>query len=174
MVIARLFKRNGGGHGSAQGIVPDPRRYFSYPEESEEFNISAPEEIYIKSIPLIMLSDIQKVVAELRAGNIIILHIRPILQRDKTRNELKRAVDQLRGICRQLDGDIAQLGGEYIVVTPGPFVKIYKPEQKKTEEKNEEVKEENKIENIGVEYAQPALATSRRPANPAIAKLDEW
>ncbi len=162
MVIAKLFKRSGGERGGAQGMLPDPRRYFNFQEENEDFNICTPEEIYIKSMPLIMLSDVQRAAEELRAGNIVILHIRPILQRDKTKNELKRAVDQLRGICRQLDGDIAQLGGEYIIMTPGPFVKIYKPEQRKTEEKNGEVREEARRENAEGESPHPVPALSRR------------
>ena len=171
MVIAKLFKRNSGEHGGEQGILPDPRRYFNFQEENEDFNVCTPEEIYIKSMPLIMLSDVQKAAEELRAGNIVILHIRPILQRDKTKNELKRAVDQLRGICRQLDGDIAQLGGEYIIITPGPFVKIYKPERRKAEEEPEETKNpgETKEETIRkriVEFAQSELTANRRLASP--------
>lgn len=153
MVISKLFKKRSKERNDAQAAIPDPRSYFGYQGEAEDFDITPPEEIYIKSIPLIMLSDVQRAAMELRAGNIVILHIKPMLQRDRTRNELKRAVDQLRGICRQLEGDIAQLGGEYIIVTPGPFVRIYKPEAKA---KAEEEKEEEK-ENMEAGYPQPAI-----------------
>ncbi len=156
MMIAKLFKRSSKERSGVQAVVPDPRSYFGYQEEADELDIAPPEEIYIKSMPLIMLSDVQRAATELRAGNIVILHIKPILQRDRTKNELKRAVDQLRGICRQLEGDIAQLGGEYIIITPGPFVKIYKPETKtKTEEESGEKGEEKRSTEIG--YSQPAI-----------------
>lgn len=136
-------------------------------DDLNEFNLCPPEEIYIKSLPLITLSDVQKVVTELKAGNIVILHIKPMLQRDKTRNELKRAVDQLRGVCRQIEGDIAQLGGEYIIITPGPFVRIYKPEPRKVEEKEEsEAKEEAKEE-----ASSSPIVSGRRPYSFEHAKL---
>ncbi|MFB0560720.1 MAG: cell division protein SepF [Candidatus Lokiarchaeia archaeon] len=81
--------------------------------------------VYIKSIPLLTLSDIPRITNELKSGNIIIIHIKPFIQRVQSNNELKRAVDQLRGICRQIEGDIAQLGNEYILVTPGPYIRIF-------------------------------------------------
>jgi SepF-like predicted cell division protein (DUF552 family) len=79
--------------------------------------------IYIKSIDLENLSNIQQVSGELERGNIVIVYIGR-LQYGQNR-ELRRVVDQLRGVCRSTGGDIAQLGQDYIVVTP-PFVKIYK------------------------------------------------
>lgn len=79
--------------------------------------------IYIKSIDLENLSNIQQVSGELEKGNIVIVYIGR-LQYGQNR-ELRRVVDQLRGVCRNTGGDIAQLGQDYIVVTP-PFVKIYK------------------------------------------------
>jgi SepF-like predicted cell division protein (DUF552 family) len=79
--------------------------------------------IYIKSIDLESLSNIQQVSVELERGNIVIVYIGR-LQYGQTR-ELRRVVDQLRGVCRTIGGDIAQLGQDYIVVTP-PFVKIFK------------------------------------------------
>jgi hypothetical protein len=79
--------------------------------------------IYIKSVELENLSSIQQVSGELERGNIVIVYIAR-LQYGQNR-ELRRVVDQLRGVCRSIGGDIAQLGQDYIVVTP-PFVKIFK------------------------------------------------
>jgi SepF-like predicted cell division protein (DUF552 family) len=79
--------------------------------------------IYIKSIDLESLSNIQQVSGELDKGNIVIAYIGK-MQYGQNR-ELRRVIDQLRGVCRTIGGDIAQLGQDYIVVTP-PFVKIYK------------------------------------------------
>jgi hypothetical protein len=79
--------------------------------------------IYIKSVDLENLSSIQQVSGELDRGNIVIVYVGR-LQYGQNR-ELRRVVDQLRGVCRSIGGDIAQLGQDYIVVTP-PFVKIFK------------------------------------------------
>ena len=79
--------------------------------------------IYIKSVDLENLSSIQQVSGELERGNIVIVYIGR-LQYGQNR-ELRRVVDQLRGVCRSIGGDIAQLGQDYIVVTP-PFVRIFK------------------------------------------------
>ncbi|MEM2133407.1 MAG: cell division protein SepF [Candidatus Freyarchaeota archaeon] len=81
--------------------------------------------VYIKSIPLLTLADVPRIAEELKSGNIVIIHAKPFIQRVQSNSELKRAVDQLRGVCRQIDGDIAQLGNEYIIVTPGPYIRIY-------------------------------------------------
>ncbi|WXG45458.1 MAG: cell division protein SepF [Candidatus Atabeyarchaeum deiterrae] len=79
--------------------------------------------IYIKSIDLQSLSNIQQVLDELEKGNIVIVYVGR-MQYGQNR-ELKRVVDQLRGACRSIGGDIAQLGQDYIVVTPS-FVRISK------------------------------------------------
>nr|MDO8098041.1 cell division protein SepF [Candidatus Njordarchaeota archaeon] len=96
-------------------------------EEEEPDKRLAPQDesdvIYIKSMDLQGLSDIQQVSGELEGGNIVIMYIGR-LQYGQSR-ELRRVVDQLRGICRSIGGDIAQLGQDYIVITPS-FVKIYK------------------------------------------------
>lgn len=85
--------------------------------------------IYIKSIDLENLSNTQQVSGELEKGNIVIVYIGK-MQYGQNR-ELRRVVDQLRGVCRTIGGDIAQLGQDYIVVTP-PFVKIYKKSASQT------------------------------------------
>jgi len=95
-------------------------------EEEPDKHLAPQDEsdvIYIKSMDLQGLSDIQQVSGELEGGNIVIMYIGR-LHYGQSR-ELRRVVDQLRGICRSIGGDIAQLGQDYIVITPS-FVKIYK------------------------------------------------
>ncbi len=105
---------------SKLGVFEEETRTEEIPQEVVDAGV-----VYIKSIPLLTLSDIQRIADELKLGNIIIIHIKPFIQRVQSNNELKRAVDQLRGVCRQIDGDIAQLGKEYILVTPGPYIRIF-------------------------------------------------
>ncbi len=105
---------------SKLGVFEEETRTEEIPQEVTDAGV-----VYIKSIPLLTLSDIPRIAEELKSGNIIIIHIKPFIQRVQSNNELKRAVDQLRGVCRQIEGDIAQLGNEYILVTPGPYIKIF-------------------------------------------------
>ncbi len=84
--------------------------------------------IFVKSLPLSQLSDVKIVEDEVREGNIIILDILELRQKDE--RELIRAVDQLRGICRAIDGDIAQFSDQHIIITP-PFIRIYREKKGK-------------------------------------------
>jgi SepF-like predicted cell division protein (DUF552 family) len=102
------------------GVFEEETKTEGIPQEVVDSGV-----VYIKSIPLLTLSDIPRIAEELRSGNIVIIQIRQFIQRGQSNNELKRAVDQLRGVCRQIEGDIAQLGNEYILVTPGPYIRVY-------------------------------------------------
>ncbi|MFX0096461.1 MAG: cell division protein SepF [Candidatus Hodarchaeota archaeon] len=89
------------------------------------------EEIYIKSISLYGLDDVPAIANELEEGNILVLNVSPLVHKgDSATNELKRTVDRLRGLCRSLRGDIAQLGDNYIIVTPS-FVRIWRRKKPK-------------------------------------------
>lgn len=79
------------------------------------------EPIYIKSMELHSLVDIQEVSNELRAGNIMILDISSLMNQDPV--ELKRAIDQLRGICQTFGGDVGRLTESKVIATPR-FVNI--------------------------------------------------
>ncbi len=79
------------------------------------------EPIYIKSAELQSLIDVQDVANELQQGNIVIVDITPMLDEDPT--ELKRAVDQLKGICQGMGGDVGRLSETKVIATP-KFVRI--------------------------------------------------
>lgn len=74
------------------------------------------EPIYVKSMELNSMGDIQEAADELRAGNIIILDISSLMNQDP--NELKRAIDQLKGICQGIGGDIGRLTDTRVIATP--------------------------------------------------------
>jgi len=80
------------------------------------------EPIYVKSMTLQSLADVRGVSDELRVGNIVILDIAPLMDRDPA--DLKRAVDQLRGICEGIGGDIGRLTESRVIATPR-FVRIH-------------------------------------------------
>ncbi len=60
--------------------------------------------------------DVEEVQQELRNGNIVFVKIKPLKDRDMM--ELKRAIDKLRKTCVAVDGDIAGIDEDYVVVTP--------------------------------------------------------
>ncbi|MFX1450620.1 MAG: cell division protein SepF [Promethearchaeota archaeon] len=82
---------------------------------------------YIKAIPLLGLADIPSIQTELKGGNIVILNISDFTQKAENKfRELKRAVDQLSYISKIHNGEIAQLGEKYLLLTPSPSIKIWK------------------------------------------------
>lgn len=87
-------------------------------EEFLEYGIT-----YVKPVKLRGLADVQKINQELNEGNIVLGDITPLLNRDP--QELKRAIDQLKGICRGIGGDIVGIGESKILVTP-TNIRIYR------------------------------------------------
>lgn len=85
-------------------------------ETTETERIGQIEPIIVKSVDLNALVDVQEVTNELRDGNIVILNISPLMDEDPA--ELKRAVDQLRGIASDIGGDVGRLSESRIIATP--------------------------------------------------------
>ena len=82
---------------------------------------------YIKALPLLGLADIPSIQTELKGGNIVILNISNFTQKPENKfRELRRAVDQLSYISKIHNGEIAQLGEKYLLLTPSPSIKIWK------------------------------------------------
>jgi uncharacterized protein len=71
---------------------------------------------YLKAMPLKDISDIESVKQEVRNGNIIILKMSPLAT--KSIEDVKRAVNELSEFAVSIEGDIARLGEERIVVCP--------------------------------------------------------
>lgn len=90
-------------------------------EAGKAKGLSEIEPIYVKSMDLQSLVDVQGAADELRVGNIVILDITPLMNQDPA--ELKRAIDQLKGIAQGVGGDIGRLSESKVIATP-KFVKI--------------------------------------------------
>jgi len=78
---------------------------------------------YIKAISLRNYSDIEKIKEELKMGNVLIIKITPLAI--KNIEEVKNAIDELKAYSQLINGDIARLGEERIVMTP-PSIKIWR------------------------------------------------
>lgn len=61
-------------------------------------------------------ADADRIQQRMRDGHIMLVKIRDLRQKDI--NELKKAVTKIRKTCLALDGDIAGLGDDWIIVTP--------------------------------------------------------
>jgi SepF-like predicted cell division protein (DUF552 family) len=72
--------------------------------------------IYIKAIPLRAYEDIDIIKAEVRAGNIVICNVAPLAKTDI--EDVKRGINELNEYANMVEGDIARLGEERVIVTP--------------------------------------------------------
>jgi len=84
---------------------------------------TVPRRIYLKASVLRSLGDLDTVKNEVKSGNILIVRLGPLAE--KNMDDVKRAVAELSEFAEQIGGDIARLGEERIVVTPF-FVKVWR------------------------------------------------
>ena len=120
------------------GSESQGRALFRHKGESRELKkpISPSQDLatrYLRAMPLRELSDLKAIRQEIEAGNIIILKVTPLAT--KSVDDVKKAVNDLCGFVEDVDGDIARLGEERIVVAPSG-VRIWR---EKTVSPNEEV-----------------------------------
>ncbi len=71
---------------------------------------------WVKSIPLDRIVDVESVTKELRQGNIVLLNIAPMYKKNKVK--LRQSISELKGTVNDLNGDIARLSEERILMTP--------------------------------------------------------
>jgi SepF-like predicted cell division protein (DUF552 family) len=100
------------------GLLRRPKRGVKTTEAEQ-----GPGKTYLKAMPLRELSDLDSVKAEVNSGNILILRITPLA--NKNVDDVKRAVDELSDFAQSVGGDIARLGEERVVVCPRD-VKIWR------------------------------------------------
>ncbi len=86
-------------------------------------NKAQPEKTYLKAMPLRDLADLESIKTEVCNGNILILKITPLA--NKNILDVSRAVNELYSFTEQIGGDIARLGEERIVICP-PQIRIWR------------------------------------------------
>jgi len=92
-------------------------------------NPSIQHPIYVKAYPLRDPTDVPRIKAEIIEGNILIVKITPIAKRSV--EETKSAISELVAFVKSIQGDIARLGEERIVMTP-PTVKVWRGRESAT------------------------------------------
>ena len=95
--------------------------------ESEGDVVNPPADFYVKRIDLRNEGDSDLVLKELGEKNIIILNVLPL---SKQPNRLKTIISKLKGHTTKVNGDIALLAKEMILLTPAN-VKIVKSKNRK-------------------------------------------
>jgi hypothetical protein len=78
---------------------------------------------YVKSITLRDPTDVDEIKHDVKKHNVVIVRVTPLAQ--KNIDELKKVVEELYKFAQSIEGDIARLGEERIVITP-PGVKVWK------------------------------------------------
>ena len=110
--------------GSLVGKILGKREENStYSSERSSKHSAPPKEIYIKAWILKSLEELDSIKDEVLSGSIVILRLGKLAERNI--EDVKKAVNELCDFTQQIDGDIAQLGEERIIITPS-FVKIWK------------------------------------------------
>ncbi len=95
-----------------------------YMEIDTSKDIGTKAKIVVKSFIINDFADVKEALDDLREGyTIALINIKPL--KDKDIVELKRAVNKLKKTCDAIDGDIAGVSEDWIVVTP-TFAHIYR------------------------------------------------
>jgi uncharacterized protein len=104
----------------AQTPNPTPQ---TAPEALPTENKATEAKTYLKAMPLRDLADLENIKAEVNNGNIIILKITPLA--NKNILDVSTAVNELYTFAEEIGGDIARLGEERIVICP-PKIRIWR------------------------------------------------
>jgi len=92
-------------------------------EKISNQSVSPCKTVYIKSMILNSVEELDKIKVELDFGNIIILRLTPLLDLDL--DDAKSAVRILKKFTSKINGDIASLGEDCVIVTPSR-IKIWR------------------------------------------------
>lgn len=114
----RLFRRE------KKPVEEKPAEPVETPLPQAPVTPEAPKEkMYLKAMPLKDLADLEAIKTEVKNGNILILRIAPLA--NKSIEEVKQAVNQLYEFTESIQGDIARLGEERVVICP-PSIRIWR------------------------------------------------
>ena len=95
-----------------------------YVEIGADSSPDSAQKIMVRPYTIDDFSDIKPILDSLREGyTIALINIRPLKDRDII--ELKRVINKLKKTCDAIEGDIAGLSDDYIVVAPH-FAQIWR------------------------------------------------
>ena len=127
MGIRGFFRKLAGGAEYKEVSKIEDYVELQYPEG--EYIPELPEK-FVKVCKLTGFADVDIAARELSEGNVVILDIKPLAERSM--NELKHAVDEMKDICLSMGGDIAGLSEYHLILTP-PSIKIERSSEVRAE-----------------------------------------
>lgn len=71
---------------------------------------------WVDSMTLEKIDDVQNVMGQIREGNIVLVDIEPLYKKNNVK--LRQSISELKGTVSDLNGDIARLSEEKVLVTP--------------------------------------------------------
>lgn len=104
----------------------DVEEYMNAAEMEDVDIMHEPAEHYVKPVALEQQEDAEQIKKELLAGNIVLMNIKEM---EKRPNTLKTIVDDLKEDVEKMNGDIARIDDEKILLTPRT-IKIIKTKRK--------------------------------------------
>ncbi len=82
-----------------------------------DFDEGKPQKQVLIHIEKLMdFADTDRIMRKVRDGNIILVKIKELKSKDIT--ELKRSIEKIRKTCTAIDGDVAGIGEEWLIITP--------------------------------------------------------
>ena len=124
-IFSRLKERL--GFGGPAGYDFEDEYEDEYVEIDTTKDISNRSKIVVKPFVVTEFTDIKGALDALREGyTIALINIKPLREKDII--ELKRAINKLKKTCDALEGDIAGVSEDWIVVTPA-FAHIFRDTQ---------------------------------------------
>ncbi|MEM3373160.1 MAG: cell division protein SepF [Candidatus Anstonellales archaeon] len=110
-----IFDNLGKIFGAEKEEQPDIEKYLQEIEIEEEQKKNPPADFYIKSITIEDEQTLQTVFSELEQRNIVIVKLSPSV---KQQPKFKKVVDALKENANKIQGDIAALDENRLIVTP--------------------------------------------------------
>ncbi len=120
MGIKEFLTRMVSGESSGGQITKADDYVRLEPEGNGDFTSGALER-YVSVYKLRGFSDVDGCTGQLSEGNIVLLDIQPLAERSM--NELKHAIDEIKELCEAMGADIAGIGENHLILTP-PNIKI--------------------------------------------------
>lgn len=133
MGIKEILEKIVGSEGK-----PEARDYEDFVKVQLEY--ASGEEVPEREVVVHRLrgfSEIDTCISHVSDGNIVIVDIRPLANRNM--RELKQAVDEMKEICASMHADLAGLGDSHLIITP-KGIRIQKSKPTEFEESLERVR----------------------------------
>ena len=118
--IMGILEKITGGLGGNKNI--NLEEYMDAMEMEEVDALHEPADMYVKPIALEREEDLDVIMTELKNGNIVLLNVSRMI---RWPNKLKNSVTTLKEFANKINGDIARIDEDKILLTPSK-VKIIK------------------------------------------------